>query len=108
MKTVTIRSDYHVQNDLKDLKRLLDGCQRVNVSKFRCRLFKCRFVGPCDASFTVLRSDVDNLIDSIETSKEELHGLRVRILRGQTYSPDAYRNLLNWKKVAVRTLSLIA
>ncbi len=107
METITIRSDYHFQNRLKAEKRQLDYCRKINVSKFRFNRFECIFNNPYDASITFLKSDIENLKTFFEASKGDLHQLRGKIVRGQTYDPDTYLYLLRWNKIADKTLKLI-
>jgi len=107
METITIRSSYHLQNQLKSIKRWLDHYHKINTSKFKFNKFECIFNNPYDTSITILKSDFENLKTYLEASKIDLHQLRGQIYRGQPYDPDTYLHLLRWNKIAEKTLDLI-
>ncbi|NCA95682.1 MAG: hypothetical protein EOM74_01745 [Methanomicrobia archaeon] len=107
METITFKSNWRVQNELKKANHQLDYYHNNSISKFKFDKFESKFNNPYDTSITILKSDIDNLRASIEISKRKLHELRVRIARGQTYNSDTYLYLFRWNRVADKMLQLI-
>ena len=101
METITISSSYHVQNRLKECKKVLDYFYkkyRKATPRFQFGMFECRFNHPYDTSVTISKSDLHNLREAVAKADR-----RITLLE----NPSSKNCVVRWKRVAERTLKLI-
>jgi hypothetical protein len=100
METITVRSGYHIQNGLKECKKVLDYFYkkyREAAPRFQFGMFECSFNHPYDTSITISKSDLDNLREAVAEADRRI----------STLNTSSNSCVVRWKGVAEKVLKLI-